>query len=231
MKLEGSASYFEPGLGVSLRAMHLQTEILGILSDNFTGLDKPGYQKKTPVVSSFSEYVGAHALSTVVDDEPGRIVYTKNPLDFALSSKGYFRTLGAEGVSLTRDGRFSIDKDGNLLNVKNEKVLAADGTPVVFPFAPENPEDVVVDLSGKVSILNRNKQKLEYVADLGIVTKDGTAVLEPSVRQGFTEDSNVDVMKEVFEYMPISNNFRANKQMFSRMNNMISSAVQTLSNM
>ena len=53
--------------------MHLQSEMLGIINGNITGFDKVGFQRKDVVVSSFAEYIGAHALSTAVDDEVGRI--------------------------------------------------------------------------------------------------------------------------------------------------------------
>ena len=73
MKLRGGINFFENGLTTNVRAMHLQSEMLGIINGNITGFDKVGFQRKDVVVSSFAEYIGAHALSTAVDDEVGRI--------------------------------------------------------------------------------------------------------------------------------------------------------------
>ena len=67
MRLNGGINFFENGMTVNIRAMHLQTELFGILNENMTGFDKVGYQRKDPVVSSFSEYIGVHGLSTAVD--------------------------------------------------------------------------------------------------------------------------------------------------------------------
>lgn len=231
MILKGQADYFESGLTVSLRAMHLQNELMGISSENFVGFDKVGYQRKKPVVPAFSEYVGAHALSYAVDDTPGRIAMSQKPLDLALSNKGYFQVEGPSGIVLTRDGRFKVDNEGNLLSLKDEKVLGADGTPIVLPFAPEKLEDISVDLAGNIKLLDRNAKKLVSCGTLGVVTKEGVAVLDPGVRQGYTEDSNVDLYTETLEYLPIPKNFMANKSMFRQQNNMVSQAVQTLSGM
>ena len=95
MKIKGGIDYFEPGMRSALRAMHLQTEIMAINSENINGFDKVGYQRKDPVISSFTEYIGVHGLSTAIDDQPGRISISQHPLDLALSNKGYFQVLGS----------------------------------------------------------------------------------------------------------------------------------------
>ena len=137
MKLRGQINFFENGLTTSIRAMHLQTEMLGIINENYNSFDKVGYQRKDPVVSSFAEYIGTHALSTAVDDSIGRIGHSINPLDIAIANKGYFQYQSPDGIKLTRDGRFKLDKDGNLLTLENFNVLANDGTPIKLPIVPE----------------------------------------------------------------------------------------------
>ena len=52
MKLYGGVNLIENGLTNSLRAMHLQSELLAISNENVNGFDKVGYQRKDPVVSS-----------------------------------------------------------------------------------------------------------------------------------------------------------------------------------
>ena len=108
MKINGGIRYCEKGLTASLRAMHVQSELIGMYNENVTGFDKIGYQRKDPIVSSFTEYIGIHGLSQTIDDKVGRIAMSDNPLDLALANKGYFQTQTAEGVKLTRDGRFNV---------------------------------------------------------------------------------------------------------------------------
>lgn len=231
MKLKGTIDYFEPGITTSLRAMHLQTEIMAMVSQNVEGFDKVGYQRKEPVVSSFTEYMGVHALSYAVDDQPGRIIISNNPLDLALSNKGYFQVMGADGIKLTRDGRFHYDKDGNLLTLQNEKVIGSDGTPIVLPCIPDRPEDIMVDLAGNLKVVDRPHNKVVSFGALSVVSSNGTAVLDPGVRQGYTENSNVILNEEFMNAFPIKKTFSANKAMFQQCNSLTSTAMQKLGNM
>lgn len=231
MRIKGVIDYFEPGMTSTLRAMHLQTEIFAISSENINGFDKVGYQRKEPVVSSFTEYVGIHGLSTAVDDQPGRISVSKNPLDLALSNKGYFQVLGKDGIKLTRDGRFHYDKDGNLLTLENERVMANDGTPIVLPCVPNTPDEITIDLSGNIKVVDRAHNKIVKAGTLSVVSTNGVAVVDPGVRQGFTEDSNVILSEEFLKAYPVRKTFDANRLMFQQCYSMTSTAVNKLSQM
>ena len=57
MQINGGIRFCEQGMKASIRAMHVQSEILGMINDNVTGFDKVGYQRKEPVVSSFTELI------------------------------------------------------------------------------------------------------------------------------------------------------------------------------
>lgn len=228
MYLRGGINYIESGITANLRAMHLQTEIMAIANENVTGFDKIGYQRKDPVVSSFSEFMGVHGLSTAVDDTVGRLAVSDNPLDIAIANKGYFQCLGKEGVKLTRDGRFKLDEKGNLLNLSNEKVLANDGTAIKLPFSPDKLQDINIDLDGNVRVFNKNTNKMDYVSTLSVVTNAGVAVLAPNVRQGYNEYSNVSLATEFMQAMPIVRNFDANRMLFQMQTTTLSKAIQQL---
>lgn len=228
MYLRGGINFIENGITANLRAMHLQTELMAITNENVTGFDKVGYQRKDPVVSSFSEFMGVHGLSTAVDDAVGRLAVSDNPLDLSLANKGYFQCLGKEGIKLTRDGRFKLDMNGNLLNLSDEKILANDGTPIKLPFSPDKLEDVKIDLDGNVRVFNKKTNKLDYVSTVSVVTNSGVAVLAPNVRQGYNEFSNVSLATEFMQAMPIVRNFDANRQLFQMQTNTLSKAIQQL---
>ena len=119
MQINGGVRFCEPGMRASIRAMHVQSEILGMINENIEGFDKVGFQRREPVVSTMTEYIGIHGLSSTVDDEVGRIMTSNNPLDIAIANKGYFQVQTPNGVKLTRDGRFKLDKLGNLLTIED----------------------------------------------------------------------------------------------------------------
>ena len=229
MKLRGEINFFENGLTTSIRAMHLQTEMLGIINENYNSFDKVGFQRKEPVVSSFAEYIGTHALSTAVDDSIGRIGHSNNPLDLAIANKGYIQYQSPDGLKITRDGRFKLDKDGNLLTLENAHVLANDGTPIKLPVVPEKLEDVKVYKNGDVKVFNKATNQLEYAGTLSVVTNQGVAVLDPNIKQGYNEYSNVSLNTEILQIIPVRRNFDANRQLFIIQNNNLSKAIQSLS--
>ncbi len=229
MRLQGHLSASQRGLHQSIGAMHMQFELLGIAQDNVNGFDKIGYQRKDGVVSSFAEFIGIHAVSKAVDDSVGRIARTDQPLDFALGEKGYFQLLNNSGsVELSRDGRFKLSESGELLGLENQKVLSAGGVPVILPFMPEKYDDIKVDNNGKLSIFNPQTRKMEYVATLGVVSSEGNTVLEPAVKQGCLEFSNVSMAQEFLEMVPKRRAFDANRQLFMLQNNALSQAISQL---
>lgn len=229
MRLQGYIGQSQRGLNKSIGAMHMQLELMGVAQENINGFDKVGYQRKDGVVSSFAEYIGVHGLSRAVDDSTGRIARTDKPLDFAIGQKGYFQLLNDSGaVELSRDGRFKINEKGELLGLENQKVLTQGGTPVVLPFFPEKQEDIRVDTNGRLSIFNPETRKMEFVDTLGVVSSEGAAVLEPDIKQGCLEFSNVSMAQEFLEMIPLRRNFDANRQLFMIQNNALSKAIQQI---
>lgn len=228
MKISTGIRYCEPGLRSSIRAMQVSNELLGIANDNVTGFDKVGYQRKQAVVSSFTEYLGVNGLSTNVDEQIGRIQISERPLDIAIATKGYFQINTPQGVKLTRDGRFQMDKEGNLINLEGGQVLSNSGTAIKLPFVPDDLKQIKIDRKGRLSIFNPETRKLEYVATMGVVDSTGMAVMHPDVKQGYNEYSNVSLQNEFLTIMPTIRTFEANRQIFIMQNTNIQKAVSQL---
>ncbi len=228
MKINAGVKFIENGLTASLRAMHVNSELVGMINENVIGFDKVGYQRKEPIISSFTEFLGVHGLSKTVDDKVGRLTVTSSPLDFALAGKGYFQVATKEGTMLTRDGRFKIDKFGNLLTTDGAKVLGNNGLAIKFSNPPESAKDVIVGSGGKINLFNKAKGKVEYVGTLGVVDSNGVAVVEPDVKQGYTEFSNVSLEREFLSMMPVIRGFDANRQIFMLQSQNLTKAISQL---
>ena len=214
MQINGGVRFCEQGMKASIRAMHVQSEVLGMINENITGFDKVGFQRREPIVSAFTEYLGIHGLSSTIDDQPGRIMTSQNPLDIAIANKGYFQIQTPEGIKLTRDGRFKLDKLGNLLDLEDNAVLSDAGMPIKLPVLPENATQVVVNAKGKVSVYDKKSNELLDAGYLGIVDANGMAVLSPDIKQGYNEYSNVVLQNEFMAIKPVVRNFEANRQIF-----------------
>jgi len=228
MKIYGGVDMNDGGMISSIRDMYLQSDIMTVINDNVQGFNKVGYQRKVPVVSSFAEYLGPYGLSQNVDEEVGRVKITKNPLDMALATRGYFQVQTPNGVQLTRDGRFSLDKDGYLRTLQNYKVLSKDGNPIKFAQLPEKAEDIKIDKEGIVRYLDKATLTTKEVGKISVVSSEGSRILNPDVKQGYVEESNVALQEELFNLVPVRRNFEANRQLFLIQSDSLAKAIQEL---
>jgi len=144
-----------------------------------------------------------------IDFSFGKLVETGNPYDLALSGEGFFVVRTAAGtLHYTRDGQFSRDPDGRLVDARGS-VLQADGADLVLRSSrAEILADGVVLEDGEpvarldvVEIADRARmtpaQRGGFVAPLESVQTLAT----PSVRQGAMEMSNVSTAAEMVSIM------------------------------
>lgn len=230
MTIRGHISLQGDGMGISIRSMMTQMSILNIHTDNIANYAVPGYQRKDPVITSFAEYLGPDAVDKATSTEVGRVRNSGYPLDFALNTEGYFQKLnGQNGVELTRDGRFKLDKDGFLLSLDDKKVLSASGSPIQLTHIPQDLErHLKVSPNGEIKVFDPDKGDIVFTDTLGIATKEGTLTREVDVRQGHVEDSNVVLQKEVVQMMPLRRQFEANRQLFLIQSDTLSKTIQEL---
>ena len=229
MRLATGINFDATGIAQSINAMQMDMDIMGIFGENVVGFDKVGYQRKEAVISSFAEYIGPNALSHSVDEQVGRLALTQKPLDVALSDKGYFQVMNPDGsLELTRDGRFQINKDGELLTQTGQKVLSTGGSPIVLPFVPESLDKIKIGLDGKIGVFDSEERGFVNSGTIGVVSSDGSFISSNCVRQGYVESSNVQLEKEYIEMVNYRRSFEANRQMFRLQNSKLSSAISRL---
>ena len=228
MAVIGGINYDERGIVQNIRAMRMQTVLMSISNENIVGFDKVGYQRKIPVVSSFAEYIGEDAISTTTDDSVGRLGLTENPLDIALAEKGYFRILTNEGVKLSRDGRLKMNKNGEIFTLDGNRILTDNGTPLVLPIVPEKLEDISIDLNGVVRVFDNKTRKFITGDTISVVTAEGLAVMNPNIRQGYNEYSNVNLQTEFMQALPYPKTFEANRQLYQIQNSNLQRAISSL---
>ncbi len=171
---------------------------------------------------SFVEMDGVYT-----DYRQGALQKTNRDLDVAIDGKGFFEVLTPAGIRYSRQGNFTLDGEGRLVNGAGHLVLARDPRltqtlPAGARFEPTAPESRVIQMGriGRPEMTpdGRVMQNGAEVASLSIVEfhesqwleKMGNglyrnthennlkhAAPESSIHQGFIEGSNVNPVQEM----------------------------------
>ena len=167
------------------------------------------------------------------DFKQGALSPTNNPLDFALSGKGFFEVLTPQGIRYTRNGSFSLGKNGELITSQGFKLLGRvseeqeqtnGNDDAIEARIIKVPTDKGFSVSTSGEVFSSNGK----VADISVVefkdphalrkqgqnlfiNNDSTNIvrndIETVVRQNFIEGSNVNAIKEMSELINAHRHF------------------------
>ncbi len=166
-----------------------------------------GSESFIPAELSFTRDVAQYR-----DMGAGPIKTTGNPLDVALQRDGYFVVETPGGERFTRNGRFTLDNEGQLVTEHGYPVLSSAGTP--FFLGPED-KDIHFGGDGTVSTANgelgkirvvkfEDRQNLEKQAGgLWNTSQTPEDLEKPEVVQGALESSNVNAIIEVTKMIDV----------------------------
>jgi flagellar basal-body rod protein FlgF len=114
-------------------------EALDLLANNIANAGTTGYRADSEFYNLYrADDVGAGADGTALpqfdhqwtDFSSGSLQSTGNPLDFAISGKGFFTAQGPDGPVYTRNGSFEISRAGELQTKEGYKLISESGRPV-----------------------------------------------------------------------------------------------------
>ncbi|MFP4562862.1 MAG: flagellar basal-body rod protein FlgF [Spirochaetia bacterium] len=162
------------GLYTGASGMVAQMHRMDVLSNNLANVDLNGYKRDTSVHKAFPELLvrrmnddgvykfpfGSADMAPVVGKigtgvemneaytvfSQGALKETENSFDLALEGEGFFTVLTPEGERYTRNGSFTLGREGLLVTKEGYPVLGAEG-PIQIK---EN--NFVVDEKGKVYV-------------------------------------------------------------------------------
>ena len=193
------------------------------------GFGEPG-RNQSPTGLSFG--TGVKLVSTEKLFEQGALKETQRQWDLAINGEGFFRVLLPDQTeAFTRAGNFNVDSEGN--------VVTAEGYPLIPPLTvSENIAGVLIDQTGLVQGFDTaNPETLTDVGQLELTRFINPSGLEAigdnlyretpasgtriegqpgqgegfgSIRQGFLEESNVDVIKELVDLISAQRAFEIN---------------------
>lgn len=186
---------------------------------------------------------GSQAVSTIKNFMQGSMTETGNPLDMGISGEGFFRVEMPDGsTGYTRDGNFSRDSSGMLVNNSGlplaEQIevpteakaveISQDGTVTALMAGGEGQE---IEL-GQIELAKfSNPAGLDAEGDnlyretkasgMPFIDRPGAEGFG-SVRQGYLEDSNVDVVSEMVELIEAQRAYETNSKMVQSAEDMMS---------
>jgi flagellar basal-body rod protein FlgG len=212
-------------LASAAAGMRAQAAQLDRIAADLANAGTPGYRSAAPAGPSFSARVGIAVRSSVGQ---GALRPTGVPTDVALSGAGFFAVATPSGVRYTRDGRFTADPSGTLMDARGNRVLGSFG-PIRFPTR------ATIATDGRIMVGGRAIDRLRIVDVLGTIqSDDGYCSAKPGatlgrssaqVRAGYLEDSGVNPIAEMTALVASQRAFEANQKTAQRADETLRRAV------
>ncbi len=192
------------------------------------------------------------------DFAAGKMEFTGNDLDCALeNNKAFFLIETPEGIRFTRDGIFTINQDGYLMNMNGDYVLAEpepppqlneqnlldeDGKPVVrMGRVQVQPLDrVLIDKDGRVVVNDQPQFRLVrgQASDRKAFRKDHSnhyvraygevARAEGFVKPGYVEKPNFSLVEEMVKMIEVSRAYEANSKVIQAHDSLLDRVVNSV---
>jgi len=211
------------------RLMNLKTRNMDIIANNLANIDTVGYKRQLP----FSEFMSRYSnqeYKHISDMSEGGLVKTGNPLDVALTGKGFFVFEAENGYMFSRNGKLKINDQGYLTDEKGNRLLGMKG-----PILAKNNLD---DKEIRISISKNGEVKLDdIVSDKLLISKiDDQRYVERITDQGFVltnkefqtaedtdyevyqfslEESNVNPITEMQSMIEVNKHFETTHKMIN----------------
>ncbi len=179
---------------------------MDVIANNLANTAVVGFKRDRV---SFQEILAGTEKALVhveTDLGQGELRFTGNQLDLAINGPGFFKVNTPEGVRYTRKGNFTLDATGTLITTEGYQVLGKGG-PISIPAGP-----VTIDQTGRVVVGETGVDQLDVVTfedPKRLVKVGGTMFKKPDgvnegpvgaetvVKQGYLEESNVNVAEEM----------------------------------
>lgn len=217
------------GMITALSGAIARQQRLDDVSHNLANAETVGYRQRrvsfeSILVDKEHGVYNTRRAGESIDLSDGALQKTDNPLDVAISGRGFFRVGDAKGgVKLTRNGQFRLDAQGNLRTKSGLSVLDDKGAPIQLQATPSelmiNETGDVWDAYGMVASLGivdvQNPKGLK-ASGQGLYTTHAKNLMPATgeLVQGSLEKGNVNTVRTMTDMIMLHRHFDA-------MNNLI----------
>ncbi len=239
---------------------------MDVVTNNMANADTTGFKKIDVTAQSFDRQLavkindategvnvirgiggmtlGVKIGETYFDMSPGNFRETGSQYNFALSDRGFFTISttdkgGTEHIRYTRDGDFTITREGFLVTKDGDFVLGDGGNRIQIPGG--NTVEINVNELGEIYVGEN------YVSTLQVVDFDnydalssyGENMYEPveganiiasnaTVTQGYLEMSNVNMVTEMVDLIAVTRAYETNQKMIQTVDRTLDKAVNEI---
>jgi flagellar basal-body rod protein FlgG len=173
-----------------------------------------------------------------IDFSEGPMKKTEGKLDLTIRGTGFFTIMTPQGVRYTRNGNFSLDPEGHLVNASGAKIMGTDGY-----IRLDRNADVLVTERGDVMQEDKRVGTLR-ISDFEkpyALIREGNGYFRPekpkyepskavgfTVRQGFLEASNANPIRNMVDMIATHRQFEANQRALSSQNETLEKSVRDI---
>jgi len=202
------------------------------LSNNMANVNTTGFRKDT---LSFDKQLAVVVSST--DFTPGDLRHTGNQFDVALGTQGFFKIQTPKGIRYTRDGAFTLNKDGTLVTQSGDSVLGQSG-PITI-----NGKEISIKRDGQIIVDQNPVDKLSVVdfKQPRFLKKEGASryvyngedqwiapAEEVDVQHKYIESSNVNPTEEIIQMIESMRAFESSQKAIQAIDQINSKMVNDL---
>ena len=234
------------GLYTAYTGMLNEQHRMDVMTNNLANASTVGFKKEGATSQAFNDVLalkikdttdagmakplggmsmGVKIGETYTDFSQGSLRQTDNPYDVAISGNGFFtiefkNKAGETSTKYSRDGSFTLNKDGYLVTKDGDYVLGTNGRIKLNPL-----QAAVIGKDGKiyqndnlVSTLRitdfEDYNYLEHYGENYFQTVDGATEKEGDYQtlSGYVEMSNIQVVSEMVQMISISRAYETNQK-------------------
>lgn len=251
------------GLYTAYTGMINEQKRLDVISNNMANAATVGYKTERVSSQSFDQEltlkikdtsvaynqqpIGHMSLGVKVgevytDYSQGSLRETESTFDLALEGSGFFQISyhnrdGSTSTKFTRDGSFTMTKDGYVVDMDGNNLVSQNGVLQVPPDAV----NIVIDERGFVYADEQLVDRIALVdyEDYDFIEKFGENMYQTvlgatpkealaNIRQGFTEQSNVNVVNEMVDLITVTRAYEAGQKVINTIDMMTDKAVNDI---
>ena len=234
----------ENTLYIALSYQTVMQRQMDVIANNIANASTPGFKgEQMMFVEYLADAVGKDDVSfvqdiaVVRDFREGAFSRTGNPLDVAISGKGWFEIDTPSGMRYTRNGHLQIDSKGTITTSGGHAVLDDRGRPITMPATGG---EISIDKDGTISVGDQRVGRLKIVsfANEQQLRKDSESLYstdapalpaaKATVVQGMIEESNIKPIVEVTNMIGALREFQSAQQMIEEEHKRQLTAIDTL---